>query len=316
MPRGADLFAVPTADTTVTVRVPAKVNLFLGCGLLREDGFHELTTVFHAVSLFDEVTVRESDGLSVTITGEGSDGVVPLDDTNLAVRAARLLGERLGLEPDVPLALHKGIPVAGGMAGGSADAAGTLVALDALWSAGLTREALDELAAELGSDVPFALHGGTALGVGRGDRLSSVLARGDYHWVFALADGGLPTPAVYAELDAWRANADPRPVPSPDAVFAALRSGNAKALGAALVNDLQVAAIRLRPGLRRTLEAGRELGALGSVVSGSGPTCAFLVPSAADALSLAASLSAAGVCRAVRTAHGPVHGARIVATEI
>ncbi|MDX6257788.1 MAG: 4-diphosphocytidyl-2-C-methyl-D-erythritol kinase [Frankiales bacterium] len=315
MPRGADLFAVPTADTTVTVRVPAKVNLFLGCGLLRDDGFHELTTVFHAVSLFDEVTVWESDGLTVEVTGEGETDV-PLDGTNLAVRAARLLGRRLGIEPDVHVALHKGIPVAGGMAGGSADAAGTLVALDALWGAGLTREALEELAAELGSDVPFALHGGTALGVGRGEQLTSVLARGDYHWVFALADGGLPTPAVYAELDAWRAGADPRPVPSPDAVFAALRSGNAKALGAALVNDLQVAAIRLRPGLRRTLEAGRELGALGSVVSGSGPTCAFLVPSAADALSLAASLSAAGVCRAVRTAHGPVHGARIVATEI
>jgi 4-diphosphocytidyl-2-C-methyl-D-erythritol kinase len=306
---------VPTTDTTVTVRVPAKVNLFLGCGLLRGDGFHDLTTVFHAVSLFDEVTVREDDELSVEVSGEG-EGDVPLDETNLAVRAARLLGERLGIRPEVRISLHKGIPVAGGMAGGSADAAGALVALDALWGAGLTREALHAVAAELGSDVPFALHGGTALGLGRGDQLTSVLARGVYHWVFALAEGGLSTPAVYAELDAWRADADPRPVSSPDAVLGALRGGNAKALGAALDNDLQVAATRLRPALRRTLEAGRELGALGSVVSGSGPTCAFLVGSAADALTLAASLSAAGVCRAVRTAHGPVHGARIVATEI
>ena len=305
---------MPTTDTAVTVRVPAKVNLFLGCGLLRDDGFHDVTTVFHAVSLFDEVTVRESDGLSIEVSGEGEQDV-PLGEDNLAVRAARLLGDRLGIEPDVHLSLRKGIPVAGGMAGGSADAAGTLVALDALWGAGLTREALEELAAELGSDVPFALHGGTALGRGRGEQITSVLARGDYHWVFALADGGLSTPAVYAELDEWRHSADPRPVPSPDAVFAALRNGSAKALGAAMVNDLQVAALRLRPALRRTLDAGRELGALGSVVSGSGPTCAFLVGSAADALSLAASLSAAGVCRAVRTAHGPVHGARIVATE-
>jgi 4-diphosphocytidyl-2-C-methyl-D-erythritol kinase len=295
--------------------VPAKVNLFLGCGMLRDDGYHDLITVFQAVSLFDEVTVREAEGLTLDVTGEGEQDV-PLDDSNLAVRAARLLGDRLGIEPDVHLSLRKGIPVAGGMAGGSADAAGTLVALDALWGAGLTREALDGLAAELGSDVPFALHGGTALGRGRGEQLTSVLARGEYHWVFALADGGLSTPAVYAELDALRDTADPRPVPSPDAVFAALRAGNPKALGAALVNDLQVATIRLRPALRRTLDAGRELGALGSLVSGSGPTCAFLTGSAADALSLAASLSAAGVCRAVRTAHGPVHGARIVATEI
>ncbi len=306
---------MPAADTTVTVRVPAKVNLFLGCGLLGDDGFHELVTVFHAVSLFDEVTVREADTLSVEVYGEG-EGDIPLDDTNLAVRAARLLGERLGIAPDVQLVLRKGIPVAGGMAGGSADAAGTLVALDALWGAGLSREAMDALAAELGSDVPFALHGGTALGLGRGERLTSVLARGDYHWVFALADGGLSTPAVYAELDTWRAGSDPIPETSPDAALGALRSGNARALGHALSNDLQSAALRLRPALRRTLDAGKELGALGSVVSGSGPTCAFLTGSASDALTLAASLSAAGVCRAVRTAHGPVHGARIVASEI
>lgn len=306
---------MPASETTVTVRVPAKVNLFLGCGLARPDGFHDLTTVFHAVSIFDEVTVGEADRLTVEVSGEGA-GMVPLDDANLAVRAARLLGAHLGIDPDVRIVLHKGIPVSGGMAGGSADAAGALVALDALWGGGLSRDALLELGAELGSDVPFALHGGTALGLGRGEQLTSVLARGDYHWVFALADGGLSTPAVFSELDAWRAGADPTPELLPDAVLAALRAGNAKALGAALANDLQVASLRLRPALRRTLEAGRELGALGSVVSGSGPTCAFLVQSSGDALTLAAALSAAGVCRAVRTAHGPVHGARVVPMEI
>jgi 4-diphosphocytidyl-2-C-methyl-D-erythritol kinase len=306
---------VPASDTTVTVRVPAKVNLFLGCGLVRHDGFHDLTTVFHAVSLFDEVTVSEADKLTVEVSGEGA-ADVPLDGTNLAARAAQLLGARLGIEPDVRISLRKGIPVSGGMAGGSADAAGALVALDVLWGGGLTKDALYGLAAELGSDVPFALHGGTALGLGRGELLTSVLARGEYHWVFALADGGLSTPAVYAELDAWRAGADPTPELSTDAVLGALRSGNAKALGGSLANDLQVAAIRLRPVLRRTLDAGRELGALGAIVSGSGPTCAFLVGSAGDALSLAASLSAAGVCRAVRTAHGPVQGARVVPAEV
>ncbi|HMA45715.1 MAG TPA: 4-(cytidine 5'-diphospho)-2-C-methyl-D-erythritol kinase, partial [Frankiaceae bacterium] len=261
-------------------------------------------------SLYDDVTARSADGVSVAVHGEGA-AQVPTGPDNLAARAARALARRAGVAARVRLELAKAIPVAAGMAGGSADAAGALVACDTLWSTGLDRGALAEVAAELGSDVPFALAGGTALGTGRGERLTPVLAKGQYHWVFALAEGGLSTGEVYAEHD--RLTHRLRPAgPPPDDVLAALRAGDPAALGRALVNDLQPAALRLRPPLRRVLEAGRELGALGAVVSGSGPTCAFLVRSGSDSVALAASLAGMGVCRAVRRAHGPVNGARVV----
>lgn len=291
--------------------MPAKVNLHLGVGPRRTDGYHPVTTVLQAVSLYDDVTARSAEGVSVTVRGEGA-GEIPTGPDNLAARAARTLARRAGVAARVRLELVKAIPVAAGMAGGSADAAGALVACDALWSTGLDRGALTEVAAELGSDVPFALAGGTALGTGRGERLTPVLAKGRYHWVFALADGGLSTAAVYAEHDRLAADRL-RPVGRPpDDILAALRAGDPSALGRALVNDLQPAALRLRPALRRVLEAGRELGALGAVVSGSGPTCAFLARTGSDSVALAASLAGMGVCRAVRRAHGPVGGARVV----
>jgi 4-diphosphocytidyl-2-C-methyl-D-erythritol kinase len=295
----------------VTVRVPAKVNLQLAVGGPRPDGYHDLVSVFHAVSLYDEVTVTEADGLKVTVEGESADAV-PTDDTNLAARAAELLAERVGVDPDVHLHIRKGIPVAGGMAGGSADAAATLLGCDAIWHAGLSRPEMLELAAELGSDVPFPLVGGTAIGLGRGERLTPALGRGQFHWVFALAESGLSTPAVYAECDRLRGTEEvPRPRVS-EGLMAALRSGDPAALGEGLRNDLQRAAISLRPQLRLTLDVGEEYGALGAVVSGSGPTCAFLVRDAEAALDLAVALSASGVCRSVRRAHGPVPGARLV----
>jgi len=292
------------------VRVPAKVNLHLGVGPRRSDGYHELANVFQAVSLYDEVTATLADELSVEVTG--ADGV-PVDESNLAVQAARALASAAGVEPGVHLRLAKGIPVAGGMAGGSADAAAALVACDALWGTGVDRATLAALAAALGSDVPFALHGGTALGTGRGELLSAVLGRGQYHWVFALADGGLSTAAVYAELDRQRAEAmAAAPAGAPDGVLAALRAGDPIALGRVLANDLAPAAVRLRPQLRRVIGAGQELGALGTVVSGSGPTVAFLVRSAAMSISFASALAGLDVCRSIRRAHGPVAGARIL----
>jgi len=280
-------------------------------GPLRRDGYHELTTVFAALSLVDELTATASDGLSLAVEGEGA-ADVPLDDGNLAWRAAALLAEHTGREPDVALHVRKAIPVAGGCAGGSADAAAALVACDALWGTGMTRDGLAALAARLGSDVPFALHGGTALGTGRGERLTPVLGRGTFSWVLAVADGGLSTPAVYAELDRQRASGPVGVVTEPSAVLAALRSGDAAELGRALHNDLQPAALSLAPHLRRVLSAGRELGALGAVVSGSGPTVALLAadPDAAD--DLAATLAGEGVCRAVRRAEGPAPGTRVV----
>ena len=318
---------------SVTVRAPAKVNLQLAVGPRREDGYHDLVNVFHAVSVFDEVTATPATKLRITVEGEAA-AAVPTDETNLVAKAARALaavtrtyavvpsgGRRVGPEPRIHLHIKKGIPVAGGMAGGSADAAAALVACDAVWQTGLWdtragRDTIMEIAADLGADVPFALLGGTAVGVGKGDRLSIALARGTYHWVFALADGGLSTPAVYAECD--RLRGDPAEAPKPMAspvLMAALSAGDPVALGAALSNDLQQAAIRLRPQLRRTLDAGREHGALGAIVSGSGPTCAFLAADVEHMYDIAVALSAMGVCRAVRTATGPAPGARIVASD-
>jgi 4-diphosphocytidyl-2-C-methyl-D-erythritol kinase len=318
---------------SVTVRAPAKVNLQLAVGPRREDGYHDLVNVFHAVSVFDEVTATPATKLRITVEGEAA-AAVPTDETNLAAKAARALaavtrtygvvpsgGRRVGPEPRIHLHIKKGIPVAGGMAGGSADAAAALVACDAVWQTGLWdtragRDTIMEIAADLGADVPFALLGGTAVGVGKGDRLSIALARGTYHWVFALADGGLSTPAVYAECD--RLRGDPAEAPKPMAspvLMAALSAGDPVALGAALSNDLQQAAIRLRPQLRRTLDAGREHGALGAIVSGSGPTCAFLAADVEHMYDIAVALSAMGVCRAVRTATGPAPGTRIVASD-
>ncbi|WP_169983506.1 4-(cytidine 5'-diphospho)-2-C-methyl-D-erythritol kinase [Microbispora sp. H10836] len=305
--------------SAITVRVPAKVNLQLAVGPLREDGYHDLVNVFHAVSLFDEVTAAEpADGdvtaapLRVRVEGDHT-GEVPVSDDNLAVRAAMALAGRAGRTYRADLLIRKSIPVAGGMAGGSADAAAALVACNELWGLGLPVEDLMEIAADIGSDVPFALLGGTAVGTGRGERLAPLETAGVFHWVFALADGGLSTPRVYGECDRLREEAGvaaPRPAVS-ETLLDALRRGDAKALGQALANDLQPAALALRPSLADTLAAGRERGALGALVSGSGPTCAFLAESAEHAHELAGLITDVDGCRAVVTAHGPVPGATV-----
>ena len=297
----------------VRVRVPAKINLALCVGPPREDGFHPLATVDQAVSLFDEVqAVWDEPGVfTVSVTGEGA-GEVPCDDRNLALRAARLLADRHGDgEPlGVALSIQKSIPVAGGLAGGSSNGAAALLACADLWGLDVSLEQLLVLAAELGSDVPFALLGGTALGGGRGEQVAPVLARGSYHWVLGFGWTGLSTPAVYRTYDELRPDAVMPEVP--DELMAALRAGDAARLGRALVNDLQEPALHLRPQLRRTLETGLDYGALGAIVSGSGPTCAFLVASEAAAVDLCVALTADGVVRTARPAHGPVPGARLL----
>ena len=341
--------------TGVTVRVPAKLNLQLAVGPPRADGYHGLVTVFHAVSLFDEVSVEPAGRDGVTVTGEGADRV-PAGPDNLALRAAAALRKAVtrpaaGRKADtgagragaggVHITIGKRIPVAAGLAGGSADAAAALVACNELWDGGLSQSQLLEVAARVGSDVAFALLGGTAVGRGRGERLTPALAPAtQYHWVLAFADGHLSTPEVYAALDRLRAAggaggsaageraageraaggraAGRRAQPAtagPDldaALMSALRSGDARLVGPALSNDLQPAALSLFPSLRKTLAAGLELGALGALVAGSGPTCVFLAASADRALDLAVSLSGAGVCRSVARATGPVAGAAIV----
>lgn len=300
----------------VRVRAPGKVNLSLRVGARQHDGYHPLATVFQAVSVYEEVVAAPHDGLLVTVAGPQASGV-PTDGSNLAARAARLLAERTGVEPDVHLHLVKGVPVAGGMAGGSADAAAALVACDALWSTGLSREDLARLAAVLGSDVPFLLAGHTAVGAGRGDLLTPALTRGEFHWAFAVRDQGLSTAAVYAAYDG-RHRDTPPPAPS-DAddvpLMQALLAGDAAALGQALHNDLQDAALDLAPDLAEPLQVARDAGALGVVVSGSGPTVAALARNRQHALVIAAAFTAAGVADRVLTAVGPVPGARVVGGE-
>ncbi|WP_371616245.1 4-(cytidine 5'-diphospho)-2-C-methyl-D-erythritol kinase [Streptomyces sp. NBC_00454] len=294
----------------VTVRVPAKVNVQLAVGAARPDGFHDLANVFLAVSLYDEVTAAPAAALTVSCAGPDADQV-PLDRTNLAARAAEILAARNGLAPDVHLHIEKRIPVAGGMAGGSADGAAALLACDALWGLKTPAEELLAICAELGSDVPFSLVGGAALGTGRGEILTPVAA-GAFHWVFAVADGGLSTPAVFREFDRLTAGTQvPAPEASP-ALLAALASGDPDALAATLANGLQAAAFSLRPQLADTLAAGTGAGALAGLVSGSGPTTAFLVRDAESAAKVAAALEASGTCRSTHTASSPAPGATLL----
>jgi 4-diphosphocytidyl-2-C-methyl-D-erythritol kinase len=315
--------------TAVTVRVPAKVNLQLAVGPVRADGYHNVATVYHAVSLFDEVTVALAERDSVAITGEGADSV-PTNGGNLAARAAGALAQAVGTgsqdAPGLAIRITKRIPVAAGLAGGSADAAAALLACNELWGTGLSQQELSELTSGIGSDVAFSLLGGTAIGIGRGEQVTPVLTSGTFHWVLAFADGGLSTADVYAACDRMRVSKESRQakgrkvsnasVPDPvldNALIAALRSGDPAGVAPLLSNDLQPAALSLRPELRRTLAAGRELGALGALVSGSGPTCAFLAKNRRHARDLAAALAGAGVCQTVAQVTGPAPGATIVA---
>ncbi|MFL6089015.1 MAG: 4-(cytidine 5'-diphospho)-2-C-methyl-D-erythritol kinase [Aeromicrobium sp.] len=302
---------------SATARVPAKINLSLGVGPVRDDGYHPLATVYQALDVHDEVravVVEDSDDIEVSVHLESASesGEVPEGADNLAARAARTLREATGVEQGVRLAIRKVIPVAGGMAGGSADAAASLVACNAVWGTGLSRDELSELAADVGSDVPFLLHGGNAIGGGRGENVSPILGRGSYYWTIAVSDRGLPTPAVFAEFDRLTADRTVPPPSVPEALLAALRACDPVALGEALSNDLGEAALSLRPDLRDVLSVGSGAGALGSLVSGSGPTCLFLARDETQQLDLAVALASSGVCADVIQARGPVPGAHLV----
>ncbi len=308
-----------TATTTrkvVHAKAPGKVNVFLRVGALQDDGYHDVAIAYQAVSLSEEVRVRHADDFSVDMGGTVELSRVPADGSNIAIRAARMLAARTGYTSGAHIEIDKHVPVTGGMGGGSADAAATLIACDHLWGTELPREELFELARRLGADVPFALTGGTAIGTGRGDELSPALAKGTFQWVFALADFGLSTPAVYRELDAHRDRhaldifpADPRPMVDAD-VLQAIRAGDPRMLAEVLHNDLQAAALHLEPSLGDVLELGEQNGALAGIVSGSGPTVAFLAADLDSALELQVALSAARI-NVVR-ATGPVHGARVI----
>jgi 4-diphosphocytidyl-2-C-methyl-D-erythritol kinase len=298
----------------VIARVPAKVNLQLSVGPLGSDGYHEVITVFQAISLFDDVSVATApvgNGLTIDISGQTSSGV-PADSSNLAIRAADLMIKTYDLPTDLVIKLKKEIPVAGGMAGGSADAAGVIVGLDSLFELGLSRDEMESVGSKIGSDVPFSICGGVAIGSGRGDQITPALAKGNYFWVLALSGQGLATPSVYQECDRLREGLSITTPQVSEPLMQALRAGDAKALGKSLSNDLQSAACSLRPALRLVLDVGVDYGALGGIVSGSGPTVAFLVSSDEHAMDLTVALSASGVVSSVVRATGPVPGARII----
>lgn len=301
---------------SVRAKAPGKINVFLRVGSLLDDGYHDVAIAYQAVSLCEEVRVTRADGFSVEVSGTVELSRVPTDGSNIAITAARLLAARTGYTGGAHIELTKHVPVTGGMGGGSADAAATLIALDSLWGTDLPRDEMLALASQLGADVPFALTGGTAIGTGRGDELSPALAKGTFQWVLALADFGLSTPAVYSELDAHRSRHAPdifppqaRPTVDAD-VLQALRAGEPRMLAEVLHNDLQAAALHLEPSLSSVLELGEENGALAGIVSGSGPTVAFLAADLDAALELQVALSAARL-NVVR-ATGPVHGARLI----
>ena len=305
------LSSVDDAPRSVLVRAPGKVNLSLHVGPVGEDGYHPLITVFQAVSLYEDVLATEAESFTLAVSGPGAE-LVPTDESNLALRAARALAEHTGVDLGAHLEITKGVPVAGGMAGGSADAAATLVALDALWGTALTRDELCAVGARLGADVPFALTGHTAVGTGRGDTLTPAMVGGQFHWAFALRSEGLSTPAVFRHFDAIVDPGHDMPDDADTSLMSALRAGDAPALGEALSNDLQAVALDLAPDLAETMAVARAAGALGVVVSGSGPTIAALGRSRQHALAIAAALTVAGVCESVVCASGPVPGARVV----
>jgi 4-diphosphocytidyl-2-C-methyl-D-erythritol kinase len=302
---------------SVTVRVPAKVNLQLSVGPKEADGYHNLVSVFQAISIFDDITIKLGEpgsGLTISISGDQTHGV-PADANNLAAKAVALISKEYDLTVDAHIEIKKSIPVAGGMAGGSADAAGTIIGIDYLYSLDMTREEMIEIASKIGSDVPFMLSGGTAIGTGHGDQLTAALSRGTYHWVLAVSTVGLSTPAVYAECDRLRGELEIVEPQTNEALMQSLLAADAPGVGAALVNDLQLAACSLRPAIRLVLDVGQEYGALGAIVSGSGPTVAFLVADQDSGLDLAVALTSSGVVGSVVQAYGPVAGAKVISTN-
>ena len=300
---------------SIEVQVPAKINLQLAVGPLESDGYHQLVTVFQAISLYDTVKItRDVDEFLITISGDYA-GAVPADENNLIYKAIDLMAEKYQTERNVHVSVKKNIPVAGGMAGGSADAAATILAIDQLFNLNLSREEMSECAAKLGADVPFMLNGGTAVGRGRGDEITPALSRGSYHWVIAVSSTGLSTPAVYGECDRLRTGMSIQQPQLNEELLQALLSADSERVGKALSNDLQSAACSLRPALRLVLDIGNEYGALGGIVSGSGPSVAFLVSDEDQSLDLAVALTSSGVVGSVIRAQGPVHGARVIAHD-
>lgn len=304
--------------TKVVARAPGKVNVCFRVGATQKDGSHAVATLYQAVSVFDTITATHATDFSVSVSGAFDCTGVPVDDRNLAIRAAKLLARSTGYDGGATLAIHKDIPRGTGMSGGSADAAATLLACNELWGTELDRTELQRLALELGADVPFALEGGTAVGTGRGDEFSQALSTGTYHWVIARAHTSLDEDTVVEKLDEHRLThrsqlaAVPRaPTVDPE-TLQAVRSGCATTLAEVMHNDLQVASLKLVPEAVQLLEFGEIHGALAGVTLAASPSIAFLVENAQEANTLQFSFLREGI--EAFTTRGPITGARVISS--
>jgi 4-diphosphocytidyl-2-C-methyl-D-erythritol kinase len=300
--------------SSVRARAAAKINLHLGVGAVRDDDYHDLCTVYQAITLFDRVVAEPWHSWRIETRAEPyvDRNAVPGVGDNIVTRAGALLAELHDIEPKADLVVDKAIPVAGGLAGGSADAAATLVVLDELWCLQTPRDELMSLAAQLGSDVPFALVGGTGHGTGRGELVEPVPDPGEWWWVVVPQREGLSTSAVYRHFDDMVPDAG-TPASS-DNLVSALATGDPRTLAAALHNDLQRPAFDLRPELRALISLGESEGALRGMISGSGPTCVFLCEDEAHAETVAEGLLYTGHVTAL-IATGPAPGPAVDPTD-
>jgi 4-diphosphocytidyl-2-C-methyl-D-erythritol kinase len=282
-----------------------KINLFFKVGPLLENGYHQVASLYQAVNLPETVIAELASDWEVTVTGNIDAAHlkgVPTNRNNLVVKAAKAAGGALRFRrvPRLAFTIHKNVPVAGGMGGGSADAAAALLAAEAAWGRKLAPEDRFAVAAELGADVPFALLGGSAIGVGTGHELEPIAQRATLHWVLVPNDFGLSTPAVYAELDRLRDMRGDNPKWVEEAavnqlLVRALKQGaSAEEIAPLLHNDLQEAAVSLRPELQEILDLADRAMALKAIISGSGPTIAMLARDANDAHAIASRLQTFG----------------------
>jgi 4-diphosphocytidyl-2-C-methyl-D-erythritol kinase len=268
------------------VLAPAKINLYLWVGGRRGDGLHEVESVMQSVSLTDFLDITAAEAVSLDVEPRGA---APEDESNLVVKAVRALAVAAGKSTGASIRLTKHIPAAGGLAGGSADAAATLVGLNRLWSLGLSRKALEKIAAGVGSDVPFCVRGGTAVARGAGESLAPLVARAPLWWVIAKPPGSLSTAEVYGRYD--ELGGPQAAAPDPSEVADALARGDLGRLAGALRNDLEAAAQALMPELSTARAELLGAGALGAVMSGSGPTWCGLAGDENHAKHIAGGLS-------------------------